>query len=139
MLGGYQFVLGQTYSLANGHGFSCFVQAQHIAGEGHVHESVVALVNGSRGTIESNGPTLLVKECSLADVALLSVERHDVARGGHPQGEVQRTGCLEISQAHDILMRNGISTSVTGIVHHERTLLHLLLDESGDIGIGIAR
>ena len=36
-------------------------------------------------------------------------------------------------------MRNGISTSVTGIVHHERTLLHLLLDESGDIGIGIAR
>ena len=112
---------------------------QHIAREGQVHRFVIGGIDGTGGTKEGHTPTLTVQHHGLADIVLLPVEGHDVARGRHPQGQLHRRGGLEVSQFHHQLVREGVGCSVSAVVHHQCATLHLLFDESSHVGIAVAR
>ena len=61
--------------------------AQYLTCKCQIHESVLGLVNGTCGTEEGNSAALFVEQGRFSDVVLLTVERHDVARCRHPQGQ----------------------------------------------------
>ena len=82
----YQFVLSTAHGLANGQQ-AFLVGAEHVARKSKVHQPVVSLIDGTRGAEEGYGAAFPVEHRRLANVLLLSVERHDVARARHPQGQ----------------------------------------------------
>ena len=81
---GYKLILRPSRRLADGQGLALVVLAQHVVRECQVHQSVLRLVYGTCGAVECDGAALLVEECRLADVLLLTVKGHDVARCRHP-------------------------------------------------------
>ena len=96
-------------------------------------------IDGARGAVESYCAAVLVEHDGLADVLLLAVERHDVARSRQPERQGGRGGRGEVRQVKHLLMRQGVRSTVTRIVHDEGSALHLLRDKSGDIGKAEAR
>ena len=57
----HQFALRTSDSFTNGHHLSCLVTTQYLTGEGQIHQPVLRLVNGTCGTKEGYGATLLVE------------------------------------------------------------------------------
>ena len=109
-----------------------------MTGKCQVHQSVLSLIYRTCRTIESHSTAFLVKECRLTDILFLSVKRHDVTRGRQPQRQSRRH-ILEIGQTQHIFMRDGVGTPVSSIIHHQRSLLHLLFDESRHVRITVSR
>ena len=82
-----QTVLGQAGSLANGITTPIVIASQHILREGKIHVAVIVGIDSTRRAIEGDGATRGVQHSRLADILLLSVEGHDVARCRQPQGQ----------------------------------------------------
>ena len=137
--GRHQQVLGQTASLADGAAVTALIVAQHIAGVGTVHVAVVVGIDGACGAIEGHSTALRVEQGGLADVLLQTVEGHDVARGRQPQRQPSGGRCAEVVQVDHLLMRQRVRCSVTAVVHHQRSALHLLLYEFGHLRVTVAR
>ena len=131
-------VLGKHDSLAHGNTTTIGIGAEHMLHKGLVDDTVVVGINGAGGTKEGNSAAIVVVHGQLAKVLFLSVEGHDIARGGNPQGQVQGHALGEELLLDGLLVGHDIDGAMAGVVHHQSTTLHLLTNELLYLGIAIA-
>ena len=95
-------------------------------------------IDGACGTIESHRTALGIQHGRLADILLLTVEGHDVAGCRQPEGQALRGVDIEVLKMGHLFVRQRVGGSVAAVVHDERSLLHLLAQQLGDVRIAEA-
>ena len=104
-----------------------------------VHLLVIVGIHRSGGSEEGDGTALVIKHRGLTDILLLTIEGHDVARGGEPQRQSQRGRLSEVRCLQHQFVRDGVGSAVSGIVHHQGAISHLLFDQSRHIRETVTR
>ena len=110
-----------------------------MLGKGQVHHLVIGGIYGAGGAKKGYAAAFTVQHHGLADILFLSVEGHDVARGGHPQWQVVALLTFKVGQLHHQFMTHGIGGTMPAVVHHQRAILQLLFNQSGYVRVAIAR
>ena len=80
----YQLILGLAHRLADGHHQSLVITLQYLSGKGQVHQFIIGLVHGTRGSEERHSTAFPIKKSRFTDIVFLTVEGHDVARCRQP-------------------------------------------------------
>ena len=72
---------------------------------------------------------MFVEDGSLSDIVLQSVEWQNVAGCSHPKRHNLRFDATEVGYFHHCLMRQLIGTSMSTVVHYQRSVCHILCYE----------
>ncbi len=134
----YHLVLGEPLRLANGRGLAV-CGAEHVFHESLVEDVVVVLIHCARGAEDRHGTAARVCHGRHADVILHAVERHDVARGEHPQGQVLVAERLEVVKRQNPLVGHLVGAAVTIVVHDERAFRLLPFYDVGHFRVSVSR
>ena len=96
-------------------------------------------IDSARRAIEGDGATRGVQHSRLADILLLSVEGHDVARCRQPQRKTHTRRLFEVGTVQDLLVGHRVGCTMTRVVHDKGATLHLLADKRRHVRITEAR
>ena len=133
----YKVVLGQALRLAYSD-IGAVLRGEQGLKVGTVDSPVAVYPHRSRCSVECHRTAVAVEHRRLADVLLLRVEGHDVARRRYPQRQVGVAESGKVGQREHTLMRYLVGTSVSAVVHYQRAGALLLLYYLGHVGICVS-
>ena len=135
---GHDASLGQAHCIAHTQGIALGITGKQVAHEMLVHQLVLRGEHGAGSTIEGKRSTIGIEHSLLSYIGHKAIEGHHITGCSDPQGQILAARTGKILGLEHILVTEGIGCPMAGIVHHECSILHLLAQEGGNLGIGVA-